>query len=410
MSTREFDVVVWGATGFTGKWVAKHLFDHYPQDQLKWAIAGRNPEKMEQVREFIGDSDAAVQGILADSTDEQSLRDMAARAKVLITTVGPYAYYGSLLVKVCAELGTHYVDLTGEVPWMREMIDAHQEAAQDSGARIVHTCGFDSIPSDIGVFHAQQLAQEKYGESANTLQYTVIKWKGGVSGGTVHSMLNLMKQATKDKAIRRLLTNPYSLNPDPTFKGPDKMDQAGAKYSEALGVWTAPFLMAGVNTRVVRRTNALLNFPWGEDFTYSENMATRKGARGFAAAAGMAAGFATFAGVALTGPGRALLAKLLPDQGEGPEVDPANPGFYHIEFTGETASGKPIHTKLEGDGDPGYGSTSKLLAESAVCLALNEGQINVGGGFWTPASAMGAPLLKRLKGLGGLTFTDLANE
>lgn len=406
MSDVKFDVVVWGATGFTGRWVAKHLYEHYPQNKLSWAIAGRNPDKMDEVREFIGDHDNRVKGILADSADEASLLDMVSNTRVIISTVGPYAYYGSMLVKACAQTGTHYVDLTGEVPWMREMIDAHSDAAKSSGARIVHTCGFDSIPSDIGTFHAQQMAQKQYGEPLKSVRYSLIKVRGGISGGTVHSLLNLMKQARTDKNIRRLLANPYALNPDPSDKGFDKLDQSTAKYSEQLGMWTAPFVMAGVNTRVVRRTNALLDYVWGKDFSYSECVATRNGVLGFAVASSIAAGFAAFGAVALTGPGRKLLAMLLPSQGRGPKVDPNDPGLYVIDFHGETSSGEEIHTRLEGDGDPGYGSTSKMLAESAVCLALDGDQITVGGGFWTPASAMGVPLLKRLQALGGLSFSQ----
>ncbi len=409
MKKRDFDIVVWGATGFTGKWVAKHLFDYYQQgSEIRWAIAGRNPQKMDEVRDFIGDHKAEVQGVLADSNDEASLRELVRSTKVIVTTVGPYAYYGSLLVKLCAEEGTHCVDLTGEVPWMREMIDAHQEVAVASGAKIVHTCGFDSIPSDMGNFYAQQVAQQAHKQPLSKVNYTLMKAKGGVSGGTVHSMLNMMKLAMKDKRIRRLLTNPYALNPDQSFKGPDGMDQSTAKYSKELDLWTAPFVMAAVNTRVVRRSNALLGFPWGEDFSYHENMATRKGPMGLAAASGIAAGFMTFGAVAITGPGRALLAKLLPSQGEGPSVDPANPGFYIIDFIGQTTNGNQVHTRVEGDGDPGYGSTSKMLAESAVCLVLDESELADDGGFWTPASAMGDALLARLQDRGGLTFTTLS--
>jgi len=405
--TREYDVVVWGATGFTGKWVAKHLFDNYSQSQLKWAIAGRNPEKMESVREFIGDDSAAIKGIFADSNDPGSLEDMVASTKVIISTVGPYAYYGSYLVKACAEAGTHYVDLTGEVPWMREMIDSHLETAQQSGARIVHSCGFDSIPSDIGNFYTQQQAHNSLGKYLKSVRFALIKAKGGISGGTVHSLLNVMKEVTQNKEIRRIMLNSYSLNPDPSFKGPDKGDQRGAQYSKDIGKWTAPFLMSAINTRIVRRSNALMGFLYGEDFAYSETMATGKGVGGSVAAASIASGFATFGLVALTGAGRKILGWMLPSQGEGPKVDPENPGFYIIEFHGETEDGEKFATRLKGDSDPGYGSTSKMLAESAVCLALDDNQIDVEGGFWTPASAMGAPLLKRLQENAGLDFTVL---
>ncbi|MBT8115174.1 MAG: saccharopine dehydrogenase NADP-binding domain-containing protein [Arenicella sp.] len=400
MADREFDVVVWGATGFTGKWVARHLFDNYPQTKLRWAIAGRNQQKLDDVHDFIGDKGRTVQTMVADSGDESSLREMASRTRVIITTVGPYAYYGSLLVKVCAELGTHYVDLTGEVPWMRRMIDAHTPAAEASGARIVHCCGFDSIPSDMGNYFIQQQAMQKFGQYLKSVRYLLLKMKGGASGGTIHSMFNVMKEAVEDKEVRRLMVNPYSLNPDRSFKGPDKRDQTTAIYDKELGTWTAPFVMSAINTRVVRRGNALLHYPYGKQFSYSETMATK----GRLAAMGIASGFMLFAGVATTAPGRKLLSWVLPSQGEGPQVDPENPGFYLIEFHGSTADGEKLVARVKGDSDPGYGSTSKMLAESAVCLALDEQQLEVGGGFWTPASAMGEALLSRLQQRAGLSF------
>lgn len=410
MADREFDVVVWGATGFTGKWVARHLFEHYPQTKLRWAIAGRNPQKLDDVRDFIGDTDGQVQGLIADSNDEDLLRELVKSTKVIISTVGPYAYYGSLLVRLCAECGTHYTDLTGEVPWMRQMIDQYAKTAEQTGARIVHTCGFDSIPSDMGNYFMQQTALREYGKPLKFVRYSLLKSKGGVSGGTVHSMLNIMKLARSDKNTRRLLANPYSLNPDPGFRGPDQRDQMGAQKSPHMDRWTAPFVMSAINTRVVRRSNALLGFPWGEDFSYTECMTTGSGLKGRLAASGISVALAGFAMTAMTGPGRKLWSMILPDQGEGPKVDPNDPGFYVIDLYGETAAGDSLQYRLHGDGDPGYGSTSKMLAESAVCLALDEADIRAGGGFWTPASAMGDPLLKRLQDLGGLQFKPVISD
>lgn len=399
---KQYDVVVWGATGFTGKWVAKHLFDHYSGSDLKWAIAGRNADKMTDVREFIGDSSATIDGIIADSNDPESLLELVQSTKVIITTVGPYAYYGSLLVKLCAESGTHYVDLCGEVPWMREMIDAHQQSAEQSGAKIVHSCGFDSVPSDMGVYFTQQQAAKAFSKPLKSVRYQLIKAKGGVSGGTIASMMNIVKLAVKDKSIRKLLANPYSLNPDPSFKGPDKGDQTTAKFSKVLDKWTAPFVMAGINTRIVRRSNALLDFSYGQDFRYSEVMVTGKGVAGYTSAKAISGGVKMMMVTSVTNLGRKFLGLFLPAQGEGPKVDPANPGFYHIQFNGETDNGEKLITKLLGDGDPGYGSTSKMLAESAVCLALDP--LTTGGGFWTPASALGDAYLKRLQDKGGLSF------
>jgi short subunit dehydrogenase-like uncharacterized protein len=402
MKTNHYDVVVWGATGFTGKWVAKHLFDHYSDADLRWAIAGRNQEKLEEVREFIGDVDASIEGLIADSHDELSIRELVKNAKVIISTVGPYAHYGSLLVKVCAQTGTHYVDLCGEVQWMREMIDSHQESARNSGAKIVHSCGFDSVPSDMGVYFTQQESQKALGKPLSRMRYQLMKAKGGISGGTIASMMNLVEMAVKDKSVRALLANPYSLNPDSSFDGPDKGDQMRARFSKVLNKWTAPFVMAGVNTRIVRRSNALMGFSYGSRFRYSEVMVTDKGAKGYASAMAISAGIKTMMVTSITKVGRRFLGLFLPAQGEGPKVDPKDPGFYHIQFNGETESGEPFVTKLLGDGDPGYGSTSKMLAESGVCLALDS--LSCKGGFWTPASALGGAYLKRLQDKGGLTF------
>ncbi len=402
MAARQFDLVVWGATGFTGKWVAKHVFDHHHASGLPWAMAGRSQAKLDKVHEFIGDTTKSVPSLLADSDDLESLRAMVKQTKAIISTVGPYAYYGSKLVQACAEEGTHYVDLTGEVPWMRDMIDAHLYTAQRSGARIVHSCGFDSIPSDMGVYFMQKEARARFGKPLQKLRYALVKSKGGMSGGTAHSMLNLLKLAASDKKVRKVLTNPYSLNPDPSVRGVDSRDQSGVEFNDDLQRWTAPFLMAGINTRIVRRSNALMNNAYGADFSYSETMATGKGAAGYLSAKGISSAIKSMAVMGLTGVGRSVLSKILPAQGEGPKVDPLDPGFYVIQFNGETADGQTLVGRLHGDGDPGYGSTSKMLAESGLCLAHDA--LDVKGGFWTPASAMGDALLERLRGRGGLRF------
>lgn len=409
MATREFDVVVWGATGFTGKWVAKYLFQHYPQSSLRWAIAGRNADKLQSVRQFIGDEAGSVRQLMADSNDQASLKKLVARTRVIISTVGPYAYYGSGLVKACAEAGTHYVDLTGEVPWMRDMIDAHASAAETSGARIVHSCGFDSIPSDMGTYYIQNQAKKRFKCYLKSVRFALIKVKGGVSGGTVHSILNVMEEAVKNKKIRRLMSNPYSLNPDPDFVGADKGEQLVARYSSELGSWTAPFVMSAINTRVVRRSNALLDYRYGVDFSYTETMATSGGLTGFALASSIAAGVVAFGAISTLKAGRRLIGLVLPAQGEGSKVDPDKPGFYVIDFHGETDNGRKLHARVSGDADPGYGSTSKMLAEAAVCLALDEDKLQAGGGFWTPSSAMGTHLLSRLQKKAGLKFELVAN-
>jgi len=400
---KQYDVIVWGATGFTGKWVVKYLFDHYSQQELRWAIGGRNQDKLNDLRAFVGDSSATMDTVLANSDELASLCDMVSTTKVVISTVGPYGVYGSNLIQACAESGTHYVDLSGEVPWMRDMIDQHQSAAQKSGAKIVHSCGFDSIPSDMGTYFIQQQAYDKFGEYLTQVRYSLTKVKGGISGGTIASMINIVKLAASEKRIRKILLNPYSLNPDPSFKGPDKIDQSSVKYSEELDKWTAPFLMAGVNTRIVRRSNALMDFQYGKDFSYSETMPTAKGAAGYANAKAISTAIKAIMVMGITAPGRKVLGWVLPDQGKGPTVDPDNPGFYIIQFNGETASGDSMVAKVVGDADPGYGSTAKMLGESAACLALDK--LKTKGGFWTPSSAMGESLLKRLSDNAGLSFT-----
>ncbi len=402
MNKHKYDVVVLGATGFTGKWVAKYLFDTYGNDKLSWALAGRSEERLLSVREFIGDTDKTIPFVMADSNDESSLAAMVGSAKAVISTVGPYAYYGSLLVKTCAELGTHYVDLTGEVPWMREMIDSHHITAEKSGAKIVHSCGFDSIPSDMGTFYIQQQAKEQLGAPLKNVRFSLTKAKGGVSGGTFASIINVVKQAVKDKNVRKILFNPYSLNPSPSFKGPDKADQKGVEYSKELGKWTAPFIMAAINTRIVRRSNALMDFSYGENFSYTETMPTASGAGGYLMAKAISSAVKSIAFMSITALGRSVLGVFIPSQGEGPKVDPQDPGFYIIQFNGETADGQSMVAEVRGDADPGYGSTSKMLAEAGICLALDK--LDVNGGFWTPSSAMGECLMNRLTSNAGLSF------
>jgi len=406
MGKEIYDVIVWGATGFTGKWVAKHFYDQYHETPLRWAMAGRNIKKLKEVASFIGDTTYEVPTILADSEDEASLMNMVNQTKVVLSTVGPYAYYGSLLVKVCAETGTHYCDLTGEVPWMRRMISEHHDIAQKSGARIVFSCGFDSIPSDIGVHFLQEQAKAAFNEPLIQVKFYMLAAKGGASGGTIHSLLNVIEESKDSQEVADLLENPYALNPNYlTFDGPDMQDQSKARYESQIKKWTAPFIMGAINTRIVRRSNALLDFSYGKNFSYTETQVTGAGIKGRLAAEVMAGGFKLlwlFASKEVT---LSLLKKyILPSQGKGPEVDPDNPGFYKILLIGQTASGDQLSAIVRGDADPGYGSTSKMLSEAAICLAEYEEPLHVAGGCWTPASAMGAALLKRLRSNAGLSF------
>ena len=273
MSKREFDLIVWGATGFTGQLVVEYLVQTYGVDgDLRWAIAGRNRSKLEAVRRScLADSPARQTPYpVADSDDAGSLAALVAQTRVMCTTVGPYAKYGTPLVAACVEAGTHYCDLTGEVQWMARVIPQYQQAAEASGARIVHTCGFDSVPFDMGNWYLQQVMFERHGVYARQVKARVGRNRGAASGGTIASILNMMEEARHDPSIRRQVANPYALYPAGTPAGQDGPDQTGAIFDPDFKQWTSPFIMAAINTRVVRRSNALLGFPWGEDFRYDE--------------------------------------------------------------------------------------------------------------------------------------------
>ena len=405
-SDRDFDVIVWGATGFTGRLVAEYLALTYGVGrQLRWAIAGRSADKLASIASLVSESQTEeLPQLLADINDPDSIDQLVQKTRVICTTVGPYALYGSVMVEACVKHGTHCCDLTGETPWMRKMIDQHQTAAESSGAKIVHTCGFDSIPSDIGVYFLQQCMREKYLAQAAEIKYRVVSSAGGVSGGTVASMMNMMDEAKTDKSIFETLQDPYALNPLNQPRGPDGNDQMGTVYDHDFRQWTGPFMMAGINTRVVRRSNALLNYSYGREFRYSEAILTGSGPGGYIRALLVALGTGLMGLLAALGPTRALLKKMLPAPGEGPSEQARNMGHFNIELLGKHAldESKNIRISVTGDKDPGYGATSKMLAESAVCLAMDS--LTEGGGFLTPASAMGDQLVKRLQQKAGMGF------
>ena len=405
-SDRDFDVIVWGATGFTGRLVAEYLALTYGVGrQLRWAIAGRSADKLALIASMARESQAEeLPQLLADINDPDSIDQLVQKTRVICTTVGPYALYGSVMVEACVKHGTHCCDLTGETPWMRKMIDQYQTAAEASGAKIVHTCGFDSIPSDIGVYFLQQCMREKYLAQAAEIKYRVVSSAGGVSGGTVASMMNMMDEAKTDKSIFETLQDPYALNPLNQPRGPDGNDQMGTVYDHDFRQWTGPFMMAGINTRVVRRSNALLNYSYGREFRYSEAILTGSGPGGYIRALLVALGTGLMGLLAALGPTRALLKKMLPAPGEGPSEQARNTGHFNIELLGKHAldESKNIRIRVTGDKDPGYGATSKMLAESAVCLAMDS--LTEGGGFLTPASAMGDQLVKRLQQKAGMGF------
>ena len=404
MNDREFDVVVYGATGFTGQLVAEYLLGQYGQDKgLRWAIAGRSEEKLRRMRRELGPAAEHLPIIVADSADADALGELASRTRVVLTTVGPYALYGSNLVAACVEHATDYCDLAGETQWVRKMIDTHHERAQETGARIVHCCGFDSIPMDIGVYFLQEEAKARHGAYCESIALYVKATKGSMSGGTMASMSNIIQEAQRDRTIARILADPYALNPPGERQGPDGADQKDVRFDEDVNSWTAPFVMAAINTRVVRRSNALAGYPYGRGFRYREATLTGPGTGGRLKGAMLAAALGALVLGISAKPTRALLQKFfLPEPGEGPSRDQQKSGFFSLMQVGKLPDGKIMRTRIAGDRDPGYGSTSKMLSESAVCLAKDE--LATGGGVWTPASAMGAPLLVRLRRNAGLTF------
>lgn len=398
---RRLDVVVFGATSFVGQILCRHLVDRFGIDgPLRWAIAGRSLAKLDAVAAMTG---ADVERIVADAADEAALAELAGATRAVVSTVGPYAHYGSPLVAAVAAAGTDYCDLTGEPQWMRRMIDAHQADAEASGARIVHACGFDSIPSDVGVWFTQQRAVEALGVPCSRIDMRVQAMKGGASGGTIASMLNLLEEAAADKDLRRMLADPYCLAPVDLRSGPAQPDVTRPVHDDASGQWLAPFVMAAVNTRVVQRSHALLGRPWGPDFRYQEAMAMGAGPLGAAKAGGLSGGLVAGMGLGALGPTRRLIAKVVPKPGEGPSPAAQEAGFFDIRFHGTTPDGRTIDTRVTGDRDPGYGSTAKMLGETATALAaLPTGE--PAGGFWTPSTVLGDALVERLEAHAGLRF------
>ena len=404
---RPYDLIVFGATSFVGEILCRYLVERHATDgDLRWAIAGRNADKLESVATATG---ADVPRIVSDAADGDALAALADLCRVVISTVGPYALFGSPLIEVVVDAGTDYVDLTGEPQWMQRMIDAHGAAAERSGARIVHTCGFDSIPSDLGTWFTQQQATDRFGQPCTTIAMRVKAMKGGASGGTIASLLNVVDETRADPSLRKTLGNPYALAPEEMRSGPKQPNVVAPTKDSASGEWVAPFVMAGINTKVVHRSHALLGRPWGDEFTYDEAMLMGSSPLGAVKAGALVGGLGGFMGLAAVGPTRRLLGKVLPEPGEGPSPEAQEAGFYDIRFFGTTAAGDTITTKVTGDRDPGYGSTAKMLAESATTLlATNRGEkTGTPGGFWTPATAMGDRLIAALVDHAGLTFDVL---
>jgi short subunit dehydrogenase-like uncharacterized protein len=387
MASKEFDIVVYGATGYTGRLVAEHFVREYGSapDAAKWAMAGRSMAKLEEVRSLIG-APADTPLVVADAEDPVSLDALCRRTRVVLTTVGPYQLYGSELVAACARNGTDYADLCGEPGWMREMIDAHHEAAKSSGARICFSSGFDSIPFDLGVLMLQQEAKTRFGSPAPRVKGRVRAMQGTFSGGTAASLTATVKAVAKDPSLIKVLNSPFGLTPG--FEGPDQPSGLLPHYEDEFGKWAAPFIMATINVKNVHRTNFLSGFPYGEDFRYDEMMLTSPGDAGKAAAE------------AITGFLKNPFGAKPPKPGEGPSAEEREAGHYDIVFRGEYSDGRALSYAVKGRYDPGYGSTSRMLGETGIALL----DCDAPGGIGTPGSFLGEALVFRLREHAALTF------
>jgi short subunit dehydrogenase-like uncharacterized protein len=407
--SRTHDVVVYGATGFVGRLTVAYIAEHGPAD-VRVALAGRSRERLEQVRSRLGGRAVNWPLLVADSADRAALDEIAASTRAIATTVGPYAKYGLPLVTACAEAGTHYADLTGEVLFIREVIERCDAAAKQSGARIVHSCGFDSIPSDLGVqVLSDRVRADGEGELEDTT-FVLTAMKGGVSGGTLASMTGQIDELRRDPRKRKVVADPYSLSParDKEPDVDDAPDLHGPVRDEELGGWMAPFVMASFNTRIVRRTNALQDWSYGRRFRYRELMRTGRGPLGAAKAAAIIGGLGVAVGGLALAPTRALLDRVLPSPGEGPSEKTRINGYFQIEVHTRTSTGAHYVAHVGAKGDPGYGGTAVMLGESALSLALDGDRLPAAAGVLTPATAMNGALTDRLRAA-GFTF-DVARR
>ncbi|WP_373185543.1 trans-acting enoyl reductase family protein [Halopseudomonas sp.] len=383
---RELDIIVYGATGYTGRLVCEYLNKQYGVNgEVKWAMAGRSQDKIDSVRDEMG-IPADVPTIVADANDLNSIKTMVENTRVLLTTVGPYQLYGSDVVAACAKAGTDYVDLCGEPAWMHEMIAKHHADAKSSGARIVFSCGFDSVPFDLGAYFLQVKAKEKFGAPMTRIKGRVRAMKGTFSGGTLASFKATMAAASKKPEMMKVLGDPFALTPG--FTGAKQPEGNKPSYDEDLNSWSAPFVMATINTKNIHRSNFLLGHEYGKDFVYDEMMLTGPGEKGEATANAVAADKS--------------MANDPRKPGEGPSKEERENGYYDVLFAGSNDKGDSLKVSVKGDKDPGYGSTSKMISESAVCLVKNPDAAS--GGIWTPASALGSLLIDRLQKNAGLTF------
>jgi len=407
--TRDYDIVLWGATGFTGRYVAEYLAERYGDTDLNWAIAGRSSERLKDVRDRLVEINRASAGIdvlTGDAFDPASLDAIAERTEVVCSCVGPYAEYGSNLVEACIERGTDYCDLTGEIHWMRRMIDLHHEEALDEEVRIVHGCGFDSVPSDLGTLLVQNYANEQFDTSCSSVDTYVSTSASSMSGGTYASITGTYDAMSGDSDARRAVRSPYSLAPEGERTGPDDGVQLRPAYDDVVGQWTAPFVFAIINEKVVRRSNALLGYPWGRDFRYREVTPTGPGPTGALEATVTSFASALFGGAMSISPLRALVSRFVhPNPGEGPSRDAVEDNSFEVWLVG-TGRGPgsdgefTVEGRIAADRHLGYGATPWMVGEAAVCLARGETDTPLPGGVLTPATGVGAPLADRLRDAG----------
>ncbi|MEP6090771.1 MAG: saccharopine dehydrogenase NADP-binding domain-containing protein [Erythrobacter sp.] len=380
MAETEFDIIVYGATGYTGRLVVEYLNNHYgPRDDAPtWAMAGRSQEKLEAVRDEVG-APADTPLVVTNADDPADLEAMCARTKVVLTTVGPYQMYGDNLVAACVKTGTDYADLCGEPAWMAEKIAEHGEAAKVSGARICFSSGFDSIPFDLGVMMTQKAAKERFGQPSRKIRGRVRAMAGTFSGGTAASLTATMKAAAKNPGIINVLRNPFALAEG--FDGPGQPTGMVPMYEADLDKWAAPFVMAPINTKNVHRTNFLLGHPYGKDFQYDEMMLTSPGEAG-----------KKMADAAVEMMKNPFGAKP-PKPGEGPSKEERENGFYDVLFVADGPDGENLHFGVKGKYDPGYGSTSRMITETGIALLHSDAE----GGVGTPGAFLGEALVDRLQ-------------
>jgi short subunit dehydrogenase-like uncharacterized protein len=410
MDNKSLDIILFGATSFVGKITTQYLLTEVGLGNgVKWAIAGRSLSKLKQLKAELGTQAEAIPIILADSYDSTSLTKMCQQTRVILSTVGPYAIYGESLIEACVHNGNDYCDLTGEAYWIKKMLDKYQLRAQKTGARIVNCCGFDSIPSDLGVYFLQKISQQQFGDSCSNVKLRVKAMKGGVSGGTVASGIEMAKAVKKDPSLRRKMGNPYLLcqSQISSVKQPRILKPT---FDQDFQAWSAPFIMETINSRIVLRSNNLQQKDGCDSFTYGEAVLTGKGRKGYFRAWAVTLGLGSFALAAKNKFLRFLIQKfVLPKPGQGPSPKQQENGFFDLRIIG-TNKQQSVLIKVTGDRDPGYGCTAKMLTQAGLCMAFDISKSELPGGFWTPATAMGDKLIKRLIDSAGMNFEYLEKQ